>query len=181
VQKFLQFKMLMNQLFNYSVPFYLPLIHAPKNTPKAVGFRGASCNTCMSSIIDPIFSFDRLDSVVKTDHTCSSQALSKIQNRIDISDFRKKFHELIIRSLIQIISGRVGSESIFLTAEELQAPCSKLTLQYYVGRIWPQCIFSKMPGPFYRQRLLSKDPYIDLGRVGAPLEQPTGNKTGRLY
>jgi hypothetical protein len=117
----------------------------------------------MSSIIDPIFSFDRLDSAVKTDHTCSSQALSKIQNRIDISDFRKRSNEWIISSLVQVISVLVGSEPIFLTAEELQAPSTKLTLQYYAGKILPQCIFSKMPA--YRQRLLSKDPYIDLGRV----------------
>jgi hypothetical protein len=63
-----------------------------------------------------------------------------------------------------IISCRVGSEPIFLTAEELQAPCSKLTLQYFVGTITPQYIFNKI-GPFYRQRLLSKEPCIDLGRV----------------
>jgi hypothetical protein len=29
----------------------------------------------------------------------------------------------------------------------------------------PQYIFNKMPGPFYKQRLLSKEPCIDLGRV----------------
>ena len=149
LQKVLPIKKLMNQLFNYSIPFYLPLIHARMNIPKAVGFRGVSCDTCVSSTVDPIFSFDRLDSAVKqTDHTCSSQVLSKIQNRIDISDFRKRSHDWIISFLVRIISVRVGCEPVFLTAEELQAPCSKPTLQYYAGKILPQCIFSRMPGHF---------------------------------
>jgi hypothetical protein len=157
--------MLMNQLFDRSILFYQPLIHAPMNIPKAVGFRGVSCDTCISCTADPIFSFDRLDLAVKTDHTCSSQAISKIQNRIDTSDFRNGSHEWIISYLIWIITCLVGSEPIFLTAEELQAPCSKLTLQFFAGMILPQYIFNKMPGPFYRQRLLSKNPCIDLGRV----------------
>jgi len=164
-QKILQVKTIGNQLFNYSIPLYQPLIHAPMSIPKVVGFRGVSCDTCMSSTADPILSFDRLDLAVKTDHTCSSQAISKLQNRINTSDFRKTSHEWIINYLLLIISSRVGSEPIFLAVEELQAPCSKLTLQYFAGRILPQYIFNKLPGPFYRQRLLSKEPCIDLGRV----------------
>jgi len=133
------------------------------NVPKAIGFRGVSCNICMSSTADPIFSFERLDLAAK--HTCSSQAISNIQNRIDTLDFRKTSHEWIINHLLWIIRRRVGFESIFLTAEELQAPCSKLTLQYFAGRFLPQYKFNKMPCPFYRQRLLSIEPCIDLGRV----------------
>jgi hypothetical protein len=60
----------------------------------------------------------------------------------------------------------VGSGPIYLIAEELQAPCSKFTLQYNAGKLLPQYKFSKMPGPSYRERSLSKDPYIDLGKVG---------------
>jgi hypothetical protein len=67
--------------------------------------------------------------------------------------------------LKELISDLVGSGPIFLTAEELQAPCIKPSLQYYAGKVLPQYIFSKVPGPFYRQRVLSKDRYIDLGRV----------------
>ncbi|MGA8081920.1 MAG: hypothetical protein WB988_08645, partial [Candidatus Nitrosopolaris sp.] len=82
----------MNQLSNHSIPsnnFYLPVIHAPMNIPKAVGFRWEFCDICLSGELDPIFSFDRLDSAVKADHICNSQALSKTQNRADISDFKK--------------------------------------------------------------------------------------------
>jgi hypothetical protein len=52
----------------------------------------------------------------------------------------------------------------------------------FAGIILPQYIFNKMPGPFYRQRLLSKEPCIDLGRVNdnhwAVL---TGDPAGRLF
>jgi hypothetical protein len=90
VEKFLHLRTLMNQLSNYSIPLYLPVKCAPMNIPKAVAFRGVSCDTCMSSTIIPIFSFDRLDSAVKKDHTCNSQAL-----RSDISDFRALLHKLL--------------------------------------------------------------------------------------
>ncbi|MGC2684641.1 MAG: hypothetical protein WA323_22505 [Candidatus Nitrosopolaris sp.] len=158
----------MNQLSNHSIPsnnFYLPVIHAPMPTHKAVGFRWEFCDICLSGELDPIFSFDRLDSAVKADHICNSQALSKTQNRADISDFKKCSREQAISILKELSSNLLGSGPIFLTAEELQAPCSKPSLQYYVGKILPQYIFSKVPGPFYRQRVLSKDPYIDLGKV----------------
>jgi hypothetical protein len=158
----------MNQLSNHSIPsnnFYLPVIHAPMNIPKDVGFRWEFCDICLSGELDPIFSFDRLDSAVKADHICNSQALSKTQNRADISDFKKCSREQAISILKELSSNLLGSGPIFLTAEELQAPCSKPSLQYYVGKILPQYIFSKVPGPFYRQRVLSKDPYIDLGKV----------------
>jgi hypothetical protein len=126
------------------------------NIPKAVGFRGVSCDTCMSSTSDPIFSFDRLVSAVKIDHTCDSHSLSKIQNRTDISHFRKASCEWIINFLVQIISGRVGSESIFLTAEELQAPCSKLNLQYFAGKILPQYKL-RCQGHFIADQLYTDD------------------------
>ncbi len=38
----------MGQLSNYSIPLYQPLIHSPISIPKAIGFRGVSCDTCMS-------------------------------------------------------------------------------------------------------------------------------------
>jgi hypothetical protein len=164
--KLVQLKTLMNQLSNNSIPFHLPLTYAPMNIPKPVGFRAEFCDTCLSSTIDPIFSFNRLDSAVKTVHTCNHQTLNMIQNRTDISDFKTKSQELITASLAHIISSRVGSESIFLIAKELRAPCSKYSVQYYAGKILPQYIVSEIPVPFSRERVLSKDPYIDLGKVG---------------
>ena len=147
VPKLLQFTMLTTKLSNYSrFPFYMPVIHAPMNILEAVGFRWVFCDTCESAILDPIFSFDRLDSAVKPDHTCKPQALSKTQNRTDISDFKKVWREEANSYLKWIISVRLGSGPIFLTAEELQAPCSQ---QVSVST----------------QRLSSKGPYIDLGRV----------------
>ena len=167
--KILQVKKLRDQLSSYSFPF-LPVINAPMpthkmNIPKAVGFRWEFCDICLSCELDPIFSFDRLDSAVKAHHVCNSQALSKTQNRADNSECKKRIHEQAISILKELISNLVGSGPIFLTAEELQAPCSKPSLQYYARKILPQYIFSKVPGPFYRQRILSKNPYIDLGRV----------------
>lgn len=82
LQKVLQIKT-KESTFQLYYSFYIPLIHAPINIPKYIGFIGVSCDTCMSSTVDPIFSFDRLVSAVKTDHTCDSQYLSKIQNRTD--------------------------------------------------------------------------------------------------
>ncbi|MFZ0514177.1 MAG: hypothetical protein WAM14_21405 [Candidatus Nitrosopolaris sp.] len=42
-----------------------------------------------------------------------------------------------------------------MTAEELLAPCSTLSLQYNLGKILPFC----------KQRVLSKDAHVDLARV----------------
>jgi hypothetical protein len=65
MQKFVQLRTSMNQLQNNTIPFYPPPIYAPMNSRKAVGFRCVSCDTCLSSILDPVFSFDRFDSPVK--------------------------------------------------------------------------------------------------------------------
>jgi hypothetical protein len=164
-QKMVQLKTLMNQLSNQNVSFLLPNVNVPVSDSKAVGLRGELCHTCLTGKIEAIFSFDRLESLVTKDHTCNLQELSKIRKTEDISNVRSNRHQHFISSFAQIISECVGSEHIILIAEELQEPSIKLTLQYYAGKILPQCIFSKVPGPFYRQRLLSKDPYIDLGRV----------------
>lgn len=164
-QKILQVKTLMGQLSNYSNLSYLPVINAPMPTRKAVGLRWEFCDICLSAELDPISSFDRLDSAVKADHICNSQALSKTQNRADISECKKRIHERAISILEELISDLVRSGPIFLTADELQAPCIKPSLQYFAGHVLPQYIFSRAPGPFYRQRVLSKDRYIDLGRV----------------
>jgi hypothetical protein len=47
-----------------------------------------SCDQYMIST-QYALSFDRSDSAIKINHTCSSQAFSRIQKKIDISDFRK--------------------------------------------------------------------------------------------
>jgi hypothetical protein len=164
--KLVQLETLVNKLSIQSAPFDLPVIPARMNIPKPVGFRAEFCDTCLLSTIDPIFSFNRLDSAVKTVHSCNSQALNMIQNRTDIADFSTRSRELITIYLADIVSSRVGSEPIFLIAEELRAPCSKLSVQYYAGKILPQYILSELPVQFSRERVLSKDPYIDLGKVG---------------
>ncbi|MGC1932300.1 MAG: hypothetical protein WA667_25285 [Candidatus Nitrosopolaris sp.] len=90
--KLLQFK-LMNRLSIQSIPFYLPIVDASMSISKPVGFRGELCDTCLLGKIDPIFSLDRLESLVMTDHTCNSQDLSKIRNMAHIPNVRSRFHE----------------------------------------------------------------------------------------
>jgi hypothetical protein len=40
VQQYLQLKKLINQIYNYRNPFYMPIIYAPMNIPEAVASRG---------------------------------------------------------------------------------------------------------------------------------------------
>lgn len=156
-QKILQVKMIGNQLFNYSIPFNLPIVYAPMNIPKVVGFRADLCDTCSFQTIDPVFSFDRLDSAVKTRHNCNSQTQSMLQSRRDISDSRTKSHESIISILTQLITDSVGSQPIFLTAEELLAP--------HVCMTFSQHIIRKMPILFLSMLFSKQRTFIDLGGV----------------
>ena len=152
-KKLLQFKRLMNQHSNQSFPFLLPNVNLPISISKAVGFRGELCDTCLIGKVEPIFSFDRLESLVRTSHTCNPQDLSKIRNIADISNAISKFHERFISSFVQLISCCIGSQHIFLTAQEILPLCAG-SPQDMVANILP---FSKM--------VLSKDAHFDLGRV----------------
>jgi hypothetical protein len=96
---------------------------------------------------EPILSFDRLELLVTTDHTCNPQGLNKVRDMADISNTRSKFHEHFISSFVQLISSCVGSRHIFLTAQEILPPCSAGSLQD--SKHW----------------ILSKEAHCDLGRV----------------
>jgi hypothetical protein len=160
-QSLLQFTMVVDQLYAHSNPLqniYLPVTHLMDGSriiSKPVGFRGQMCTVCCSGKIDPIFSLDRLESLVTVDHTCIPQELNKIQNMANILSVRSRFHDFFMNSFAQFITTWVRSDQVFLIAEELLPPCSALSLLYQLVKIIP----------FFRQRILSRDAHIDLGKV----------------
>ncbi|MGA9154850.1 MAG: hypothetical protein WBZ36_30055 [Candidatus Nitrosopolaris sp.] len=153
VQKFLQLKKLMNQFYNHSNPFYMPITYAPMNIPEAVasrgmfsrtypppidlshedtilGWKGYVCKKCFSfefrSISDDV---KRIS--VKSNHTCYPQTLREALFVTDIPGTINKRRQELIYCLTYMVNSIAKQGLVDLTAVEVPANIFDTRLNSY--------------------------------------------------
>ncbi len=132
---------------------------------------GEVCTKCCSSKIEGILSFDILEPLVKVDHRCESEDYLRIQNKPNSSAVRKDYYTSFILNLATYIDLWLRNRPANLVAEELLPPYIPplIALMYKdYGRVFfqGQLLDITKIKPHHKEiRIISKDAYINLGKV----------------
>jgi hypothetical protein len=144
---------------------------ASTTNSKVLGVHGEVCTKCCSGKIEGILSFDILEPLVKTDHICESEDYLSIQNKPNNSAARKDFYESFIKELAIYMGLWLRDRPANLVAEEILPPYTPplVALMYKnYGRVFFQgqrLDITKITPHHKDAKLLSKDAYINLGKV----------------